>query len=275
MKSIAKNTLPIAAAIVTLSACTVQGTKSGQEGMTKEEVQQDVRENVYPLPTAFEVTELINRMDAAFILDICNPVDNLPNYQTEAKRALNMGVYSADLSYVTTYNQQQAVGDYMQTMRTLFDQLDMTAAVDMDLPQKITEAANDKEKLTALITNAFYDSYDYLYRNGRERVAVLNLIGTWVESLYITTHIAEDTFDNKEMVKLIMNQKESLNQLIEILDRNVKDDENRPDNAVADMRVGLAPIRAIYDKADQGSITVDQMKQLKTAIEPLRDAIVK
>lgn len=272
-----KHSILLLPCVALLSACTVAGTKSGenaQEGMSPEEVKQEVRENVYPMPTAFEVTEMIQRMDASFILDICNPVENAPKYLTEPKRALNMGIYSADLSYVTTYNQQQQVADYMQVMRTLFDALDMTAAVDMDLPQKLTDAANDKEKMTDLISNAFYDSYDYLYRNNREPVAVLNLIGVWVESLYITTHIAEDTFENKEMIKVIMNQKDSLGQLYSILDRNVTDNDNRPNNAIADMRQGLAPVRAIYDKCDQGSITVDQMKQIKTAIEPLRASIV-
>ena len=65
------------------------------------------------------------------------------------------------------------------------------------------------------ITKTFYDTYEYLNNNGRGSVSVLVLAGSWVEALYISTHISEDTYNNVEMIKIIMEQKEPLNKLMD------------------------------------------------------------
>src|SRR5690606_28686195 len=101
-----------------LSACNMKRKSSGDNAestdtLEKTRVEQDVREFVYPLPTTFEVTEMLNRIGAAYILTLSNPVSNVERYLTEKAKAINLGVYSADLSYASTYNQKQATIDYM------------------------------------------------------------------------------------------------------------------------------------------------------------------
>ncbi|MBQ3636574.1 MAG: hypothetical protein II951_13310 [Bacteroidales bacterium] len=254
---------------ISLSSCTVRGTNNDQNIMSKEKVEENVREFVYPLPTAFEVTEMLNRIDAAYILDICNDPENVDKYITEVKRAMNMGVYSADLCYASTYNQSAAVRRYTQTIRALVDALDMTQAVDPELATKMVNLENNKEGMTELISNSFYDSYDYLNRKNRGPVSILIVAGSWVEGLYIATHISDDTFDNKEMVKIVMSQKEPLDKLVELLG-------NYPNvEAVKEVREQILPLYETYRTIDASSISEDQVMSIKKQANAVREYIVK
>lgn len=250
------------------TGCTVKGSQDKTGVMSQKDVEENVREFVYPLPTAFEVTDMLNRIDAAYIIDICNPRENVDKYVTEAKRAVNMGVYSADLCYASTYNQQSNVMEYTQTIRALIDALDMTRAVDPELASKMEDNENNKEGMTELISNSFYDSYDYLNRNGRGPVSLMIVAGSWVEGLYIATHISQETFENKEMVKILLSQKEPLEKLVKLLDE-VKGEPN-----LTELRQALQPLNEIYAGIDASSISEEQMDKIRKEVELVRQNIV-
>ncbi len=267
-KQLTKAAMVCAAAIVA-TGCTVSGSQDKTNVMSKQDVEQNVHEFVYPLPTAFEITEMLNRIDAAYILDICNPKENVDKYVTEAKRAVNMGVYSADLCYASTYNQQSNVMDYTQTIRALIDALDMTRAVDPELASKMEDNENNREGMTELISNSFYDSYDYLNRNGRGPVSLMIVAGSWIEGLYIATHISQETFENKEMIKILQSQKEPLVKLVELLGKV----EGEPN--LSEISNDLQPLYKIYTSVDENSLSEEQMNNIRSEIEIVRAKVVK
>lgn len=261
-------------ALLALSACKM-GRKSPSdstqpaEELKKEKVEQDVREFVYPLPTSFEITEILNRIGAAYILNLSNPTDNVKKYLTEKSKALNLGIYSADLSYASTYNQKQTTSDYMNVSKILIDALNISAAIDPDIVNKIESNQDNKEVLIDLITNTFYDTYEHLNKNGRSAVSMLILAGSWVEGLYIVTHISEDTYNNKEMVQIVMDQKSSLDKLVELMS------VTKNDPAVAEVLVLLEPVQTIYNSADEGSITEKQLNDITSEVGKIRAKIIQ
>lgn len=264
----------LAIGVFLLSACNMQRKSSGDSGesgekLEKARVEQDVREFVYPLPTTFEVTEMLNRIGAAYILTLSNPVSNVERYLTEKAKAINLGVYSADLSYASTYNQKQATIDYMDVSKKLIDALNISGAISPDIVEKIEANQDNKDALVNLITNTFYDTYEYLNQADRGSVSMLVLAGSWVEALYIVTHISEDTFNNKEMVKIVMDQKSSLNTLMSLMEV-VKE---KP--AIAEVMADLKPVHDIYNSVDAGSITESQMERIIQEVNIVRTKMVE
>ena len=261
-------------AFLALSACKT-GRKSPSDStqpaevLKREKVEEDVREFVYPLPTSFEITEMLNRIGASYILNLSNPTDNVKKYLTEKSKALNLGVYGADLSYASTYNQKQTTSDYMSVSKILIDALNISAAIDPNIVSQIEANQDNKEALIDLITNTFYDTYEHLNKNNRSAVSMLIIAGSWVEGLYIVTHISEDTYNNKEMVKLVMDQKSSLNKLIELM----KVTENDP--AVAETLKLLKPIQTTYNSIDEGSITENQLNAITSEVSKIRATIIQ
>ncbi|TCO10782.1 hypothetical protein [Natronoflexus pectinivorans] len=257
-----------------ISACRTGRTSSGDDGnqtetLDKARVEQDVREFVYPLPTSFETTEMLNRIGASYILTLSNPVSNVERYLTEKSKAINLGIYSTDLSYASTYNQRQATIDYMNVSKRLIDALNISGAVSPDIIDQIEANQDDKEKLVELITNTFYNTYEYLNRAGRGSVSMLVLAGSWVEALYIATHISEDTYQNKEMVAIVMNQKSSLNKLLSLMEV-VKDNP-----AIDEVMQQLKPIQRVYNSIEDGAITQRQLRQITDKVYVVRNQMVE
>lgn len=264
----------LGAGLMLFSACNLNRKSSGEqnaggEKLEKARVEEDVREFVYPLPTSFEVTEMLNRVGAAYILTLSNPVSNVERYLTEKSKALNLGVYSADLSYASTYNQKQATIDYMDVSKKLIDALNVSAAISPDILDQIEARQDNKDELVDLITNTFFDTYEFLNQADRGAVSMLVLAGSWVEALYIVTHITEDTFKNKEMVAIVMNQKASLNTLMGLMEV-AKDSP-----AVADVMNDLQPLHSIYNSIEEGSITEKQMQEITEKVYEVRTKIVE
>ena len=261
-------------AIVLLSSCTGNSNKSNDENtvltnIKKEKVKQDVGEFVYPLPTAFEVTNMLNRIGASYILSLSNPASEAEKYFTEKSRALNLGIYSADLSYASTYNQKQTVIDYMNASNKLIEELGFADVISESTLAEIEAVENDKEKMIELITNTFYKSYEYMNKTGRGSVSVLVLAGSWVEGLYIATHISEDTYNNVEMVSLVMNQKEPLNILMELVK------VNNSNTDVVEIGKMLEKLQSIFSELEEGSISQSQMEAITNEVASVRSAIVK
>ena len=99
--------------LLSIPACK---NKTSSEGTTTVRDTAEVHDNKadviheiseYPLPSSFDVTKLLVEAGASYILNLCNPVDNVNRYISLKSRALNLGVYGADLSYAATYNQAQ------------------------------------------------------------------------------------------------------------------------------------------------------------------------
>lgn len=260
----------IVAAAVSLLAVVSCATdnKRKAEVISKENVEREVREFVYPLPTAFEVTEMLNRIEAAYMPAICNSLENHDKYMTEAKRAVNLGIYSADLCYANTYNQNAMVKDYMDVVKKLIDELDMTQAIDPELPSKMENNENNKEELTKLISDTFYDSYEYLNQNNRGPVSLLIVSGSWIEGLYISTHISEFTFENKEVVKILLTQKEPLMKLMELLN------QYRTDDGILNVKAALTPLYEVYSKVDESSISEEQINNIRSSVAKIRESLV-
>jgi hypothetical protein len=272
MKRLFKPVLFAAVGIILFSACQGSGqkTKKAQEPkIKKEEIKEEVKKVVYPLPTSFEVTEMLNRIEASYIYTLSNPPEKADSYITEKEKALALGAYGADLSYASTYNQKQRVLEYMNVSKKLLEELDISAAVDPKIIEELENAGNDKDKLVEIVTNSFYSTYSYLISNGRAPVAFLIMSGSWVEALYIATHISEETFENKEMVTIIMKEKEHLDKLMGFLEKYKSSDD------VASVIEILTPLYETYNSMDATSITKQQMLEIAKEVDVARKQILK
>jgi predicted small secreted protein len=233
-----------------------KGQKSEAVQIDKAEVENEVREFVYPLPTSFEIVEMLNKIEASYIFELTNSTDNASKYFTEKEKALNLGIYGGDLSYASTYNQKQETLNFMDASRALLEGLDLQGAVSEDLPEQIEANEDNKEVLVELITNSFYDTYDFLQRNNRAPVSALVMAGAWVEGLYIATHISEETFNSKEMIEIVLKQKDPLVKLMEILS------DYKTEASVAETIDDLSELASIYASIETTAITQEQMTQI-------------
>lgn len=247
-----------------------QENKNKSPEISDEQIEQEVEEYIYPLPSTFEVTNMLNEIEASYIFDISNDPEKAGSYFTEKSRAINLGIYIADLAYATTYNQSAEVQDYFRAIERLTRELDLTAALPEDLPEQISENINNKEELINIVTSVFQNAYSFLNKQGRTELSYLVLAGTVYEGLYLTTHISENTFQNPRLIETILFQKKHIRELGQLMEK-YKDSE-----LLSETRQDISAINAIY-ALEEGttSMTKEQVAKLTETINEIRNKHVE
>ena len=239
-----------------------------EKPLLKKAIAKEVKDLVYPLPTTFELTSMLNRIGADYILGISNSTENADKYFTEKVRALNLGIYSADLSYASTYHRKQETMLFLKASKKIIDNLEITSAFNETLVNDVEKNLDKKEELVKIITNSFYETYSFLNKNGKANLSLFVVSGSFIEGLYIATHISESTFTNPEIVKIIFDQKDSLKRLLKVLKPEAQDPNIA--SLIADFNI----LKASYDKVE-GRMTKAQLDEITANIVKIREAIVK
>lgn len=252
-------------ATVGLGSC--KNKKSdGQQAVELDErarIEKTIEESVYPLPTSANVIKLLTDLDVGYIIGISNSVDKASGYLTSKSRAINLGIYGADLSYCTLYNMQQEVINYLSAVRTLSNELNMSQIYDEALYTSIKENFDNRDKLVEVLTTAFNNTYVYLSENGQESLALLVVGGAWVEGMYITTNISESVYHVEGIVQVLLEQKASFELFIDIATPYADDP------LVSEFLNDLEPIRKVYEGI-QTSLSMKNVEDITKAIEAVR-----
>ncbi len=253
-----------------LNSCKNKAKKAELSETDLEQVlsfEKEIERNVYPLPTSAEVIEMLSELEVGYSLGISNPVTNARKYLTSSQKAVNMGVYGADLSYVTLYNIQQEVINYLDAIRSLANELNMSQIYDETLYDKIRQNQDKKEELVSILTKAFDDTYAYLSENDQEALALLVVGGAWVEGMYLTTHVSEAAYQVAGISKVLIEQKESFDLFIEITEPYLSDPN------VKEFVDKLEPVKKVYSGLAT-SLTNQNIIDITKAIETVRSQII-
>lgn len=265
----------ILAVSIMISMPSCKNKKSSQDpGVDQTEVDlTDDKENIiqeiseYPLPTSFEVTKLLIDAGASYILDLCNHVDNVDKYLDLKSKALNLGVYGADLSYAATYNQTQETMQYLQASAKLIDELQISSGFNEDLVKRVDANLDNLDSLIIIISDSFYDTYKYLTSNEQDDLSILVMAGSWIEALYISSQISIISQSNEEIVDIITEQNSSLEKLLEVMEP-IKEGQ-----MASDIYTDLEGLHELFKSVD-GRMTQEQLDELTTRTENLRNEIV-
>jgi hypothetical protein len=227
---------------------------------------------LYQFPTPFEVTTMLEKAKAGFIFDITNPPADVNKYTTEKSKALNLGVYSADLSYSATYNRTDEANKFLAATNKLADELGIAGVYDQNLLEKVKKFNNNKDSLVAMVNKVFSLTNDFLSKNNRNQIAVLIAAGGFVEGLYLAASLNEVAKDNKMISAIIFKQKDNLDKLVAILDAYQADENMKP---VADAVAKLKPIFTGYGLEAGTKIPMQKAAEIADLAESVRNGFVK
>jgi len=205
-----------------------------------------VKENVvkvfYSLPSPMEMASIFTKSGVVYNSEILNPTKNIPNYVTNKSLALNLGVYGADLSFSSMFNQQQKTLEYFTALKTIATKLDIIETVSDSLIDVIENNINDNEKMMKIVSETFFSSDAFLKESNREEIATLVVIGAWVESLYIAIQLSETaTSDKDKLITRIIDQRLSLETLIELTKTYITN------NDIATLLIDLEKLKLTFE----------------------------
>jgi hypothetical protein len=261
--------------IFTLSVLAVFAVSCGGDEPTDNQLEDPITENedpnksqlmeidgkVFSIPSPIQTAFLIKESGTNYNKGILNEPSKVTNYSTNFKKALNLGIYGADLGYVTLYDQTQDAISYLTAVKSIGDDLGVSSAFDMELVERFEKNIGNKDSLLALVSDAYKSSDRYLKNNQQNDIGGLILAGGWLESLYFATNAAEMT-KNKDIIKRVAEQKTTLYNLIKLLTPYYSKPE------FATLVDSLMELNEIYDKVESTYTfvkpTVDAAKKTTT-----------
>lgn len=262
-----------------LTCCNSISKKSSDESKSiaekaigDQDIQPEIEKLLYEFPTPFELTIMLNDAKAAFIFSITNPVENLEKYMTEKTQALNLGVYSADLSYAATYNQSDEIVKLMECTSKLSDELGISGIYNQNLVEIVKENYNNQDSLVRILTQVFNDTKNYLSKANRDKVTLFIASGGFIESLYIAANLNALTDKNQEITKVIYKQEETLDKLLDVMEAFSYDTE------IEVIRLQMVEVKTFFSNnplTDGVKLSDEKATELKNTVEQIRNGLAK
>jgi hypothetical protein len=258
MRNLKINLKPLSASLflaagLFLTACD-SGVSSSEDKVMSEEEMQQMEENrelakkvFYSLPSPIEMAQMLKDAGANYNKEILNNPSAVDQYATLNARAVNLGIYGADLSFATIFDNTQEAMLYLDCAKKLADYLGVTNAFDAETVERIENNINNRDSILNIISEAYWETDAFLKENERGNASALVLTGSWVEGVYIGGMIEKSLRPlgkSNSIGNLIANQKSSLDNLIILLETY------RQDQLLATILANLKDIKSSYDKIE-------------------------
>ena len=194
------------------------------------------------IPSPLEISVLLKESGTKYNFVLLNTPDNLSKYNSNYKKALNLGIYGTDLGYTNIYQQNQDGIKYLASIKSLANDLNIGQFFDIETIGRLATNSKNLDSLLLITTQNFNSINHYLQTQGRANLSVLLLTGGWLEAMQITCQVAEKNPNNKELREKIGEQKIILEQIV-LLFSFYKDDEN-----MASLLKDMDELKVAFDK---------------------------
>ena len=271
-----------------------QGTNDTQEESTEKKNEStsliEVSGELFSIPSPIQTAILIKNVGSNYNSEFLHNSSKVTSYATNFERSLNLGIYGADLGYVTIYDQTQDAISYLGAVKKLAGELGVSNTFDQQLAERFERNIGQQDSLLAMVSDAFRATDAYLKSNDRNDVGILVLTGGWIESLFFSTKVAAQTA-NDDVIRRIGDQKSTCNNLIKLLMPYYNNEEYTPlidklnelnevfkqveisytyQESTVDIKNKTTTINSLSDV----HVTDEQLRQISSIIEGIRNHII-
>lgn len=244
---------------------------------------------LFSIPSPIQTAMLIQKSGLAYNKEILNLSNKANTYSSDYTKSLNLGIYGADLGYVSMYNQTQDAIGYLAAVKQLADKLGVSAAFDASTMKRIEANIANKDSMLMLVGIAYRASDAYLKSNQRTEISSLILTGGWIESMHFSLS-AYKTKQNNDIKYRIAEQKQALESIIKLLStHNLPDATNLMTqlNDLLKIYQGIqfkytyvAPVidsvkkMTYINSTNEVTVTPEQIEQISAKIQEIRNNII-
>jgi hypothetical protein len=194
---------------------------------------------LFSVPSPIQTALLIQKSGIAYDKSVLSTASKVNTFSTDFSRSLNLGIFGADLGYVSLYNQTQDALGYLGSIKQLTDKLGISAAFDAPTMERFKKNITNKDSMMVLVGIAYRGSDAYLKNNQRTDVSSLILTGGWIESMHFSMS-AYKTKPSDAIKFRIAEQKQALNGIIKILGGSTAPE-------IVELTAMLADLAKVYD----------------------------
>ncbi|MDH4058113.1 MAG: hypothetical protein OEU76_05085, partial [Cyclobacteriaceae bacterium] len=204
-----------------------------------------IAEILQQIPSPLEISVLLKESGKKYNAGYLNSPDNISKYNSNYKKALNLGIYGTNLGYTNIYEQNKDGVSYIGVIKKLADGLSIGQFFDIETIGRLATNSKNLDSLLLITTQNFNSINHYLQTQGRANLSVLLLTGGWLEAVHITCNVAASDPDNKELQEKIGEQKVILNNIISLLTFYKDTDQN-----MASLLTDMEELKKVFDKVN-------------------------
>jgi len=246
-------------------------------------VNNETQDPTYALPSPLQIAFIFKKSGMSYKMGLTSQMKDPTNFTCNLSRELNLGVYSADLSYVLLNKQNQEVITYMKLSRQLSNYLGIGSVYETnDFDKRFEKNIDNEDSLTTIISELQMEMDFYLSENSQQQITSVAFAGAWIESLHIAAKVYEKS-DGKVLNEKLSEQMSILKSVINSLKVGEKKDPT-----IAVLINDLQGVQDLYDSFQsvksnlktEGSeekkiiMTDDEVVVLTKKIEELRTKFI-
>lgn len=244
---------------------------------------------LFSIPSPMQTAMLIQKSGVVYDKTILNPGNKNGQYASDYSMSLNLGVYGADLGYVSMYNQTQDALGYFGAVKQLADKIGVAKAFDQNLIKRINNNISNKDSMLMLVGVAYRASDEYLKTNRRTEISSLILTGGWIESMHFSI-TAYKQKPNTEFKLRIAEQKQALISIIALLGSHNLESTKGLIAQLEDLAKVYEGVKSVYtyvepttdeakkityiNSTTEVTISDEQLKQISEKINAIRTGII-
>lgn len=213
---------------------------------------------LFSVPSPIQTALLVQKSGVSYDKAILNPGNKNGQYISDYTKSLNLGIYGADLGYVSMYNQTQDALGYLGAVKQIADKLGVSAAFDQQTMKRINDNISNKDSMLVLVGIAYRASDAYLKTNKRTEISSLILTGGWIESM----HFCINAYNKKptdEIKYRIAEQKQALTSITDLIrSHNMPD----ADELIKDLETLSKTYEGVTMKYNYVEPTTDEAKKI-------------
>lgn len=273
------------AAIGGLASCSRSGSSDEQKtmdsltslpdtlsGEKKELVEFKLFYTLANLPSPLELINSIYQCQLPFNSDLLNAAANESKYTSAFKKAVNYGIYGADMAYAAFYGENQDLINSYMVAKKMAGRLNISETFDRFTAEFQNNQSN-KDSMITIIDRAYSETDSYLRNNNRAMAAAQTLAGAILEVQYITLEVMQKETPNeknKVVFENIYKQKLYLDNLIGLFE------ELKADKDCAQLLNSLKEQKTTFDAISTvNDLTTENLGKLTAAVGKTRNGLVK
>lgn len=250
-------------------------------------------EIIQNISSPVEMSALLKDEGIAFNYKLLSPTDNVDEFNTSFKQALNLGILGADMGYLNIYSKTGAVLNYISAISELSNALNVGQFFNFSTLKRLATNSENIDSLMYISVSSFDKMDAHLAENNRSDISALLVTGVWIEGIYLATQVVKDN-PNQLIRDRIAEQRIVLDQLLMVLSHYNKNESFFELNKqlkkinVALQKVKITEIEgdaemmevdgmlmAVSNTTTTVDMTDEQLNEIIAVVEHVRNEIIK
>jgi hypothetical protein len=216
-------------------------------------------QNVFAsIPGPGELTRLVDDAGLEYDPSLLNNPDDINKYLSDNFKALNLGIYGADMAYANIHQQSQESMLFLKCVNTLCKALGISGVFDEKTVDRLEANKENKDSLLTIINKSFLQADKFLRENQRPHTSSLMVAGGWIEGLYLSSKVGTQS-KSKKFIKKMSEQGQSLTDLITLVETaKVTGDGTFVLDGLKDLKISYEKIQPNMTMSDSVLAEIDQ-----------------